>query len=72
MDGVGRHDKLRQSFALLIPIHSVSTDVKLSSRSSWANLGVEVADDDLEEGMIFPVELLQFHIKCFVFFFVVA
>ena len=49
MDGVGRHDKLGQPFTLLIPFHSVNPDVKLFSRSSWANLGVKITDDELEK-----------------------
>ena len=72
MDGMGRHDKLRQPFTLLIPLRSVSSDVKFFSRSSWSDLSVEITDDDLEEGMIFLVELLQFHIEGFELILVVA
>ncbi|XGW08044.1 hypothetical protein V3C99_010846 [Haemonchus contortus] len=72
MDGVGRHDKLGQPFTLLIPFHSVSPDVKLFSRSSGANLGVKITDDDLEESVVFSVEPLQIHIKRFQLLFFVA
>ncbi|VDO39170.1 unnamed protein product [Haemonchus placei] len=49
MDGVGRDDGLGQPFTLLIPFYSVSPDVELFIRSSGADLGVEITDDDLEE-----------------------
>ncbi|VDO89839.1 unnamed protein product [Haemonchus placei] len=49
MGGVGRHDELGQLFTLLITSHSVSPDVEHFSRSSEANLDVEITDDDLEK-----------------------
>ncbi|VDO24855.1 unnamed protein product [Haemonchus placei] len=43
-----------------------------TSRSSRANLGVKITDDDLEESVIFSVEPLQIHIEHFELFFFVA
>ena len=48
---------------MLFPIQSASPDVKFFRHSSGSNVSVEVVYDDLEEGVVFSVELLQFHIE---------
>ncbi|ETN80552.1 variant SH3 domain protein [Necator americanus] len=59
MDGLSRHDELGEPLPLVVPWEAVDRDVKFLRRSSWANFGVEIANYDLGEGMIFSVELLQ-------------
>ncbi|ETN78768.1 hypothetical protein NECAME_10156 [Necator americanus] len=71
MDGLSRHDELGKPLSLLTPLKAVDPDVEFSRRSTWANFGVDVANYDYVEGMIFSVEF-QIHIENFDFFFIVA
>ena len=41
VEGVGQHDKLRQSSSLLIPLHSMSSNVKFFSRFSGSILALK-------------------------------
>uniref|UniRef100_A0A0K0CX73 Uncharacterized protein n=1 Tax=Angiostrongylus cantonensis TaxID=6313 RepID=A0A0K0CX73_ANGCA len=70
--GPGRHDKLRQPLTLSVPFYSVGPNVTFLRRSSWSDLGIEIFNDDLEECMVFSVELFQVRIERFYFLFVIV
>ncbi|VDL65484.1 unnamed protein product [Nippostrongylus brasiliensis] len=53
MDGVPRHDELRQPFTLFVPLQTMDAGMKLFRRPYRPDLRVEISDDDLVEGMIF-------------------
>ena len=72
MDGVRLHDELRQPFTLFVPLQTMDADMKLFRRPSRPDLRVKISDDDLVEGMIFLLELLQLHVECLDFFVIVV
>ncbi|KAK6733459.1 hypothetical protein RB195_017294 [Necator americanus] len=67
MYGHSRHDKLGEPLPLFVLLYAVDPDVKFLGRSSGANLGVKITNNDLVENIVFSVELLQLHIESFDF-----
>ncbi|VDM61664.1 unnamed protein product [Angiostrongylus costaricensis] len=70
MEGLYRHEKLRQMLNLLVPFKLVDPNVTFFKRSPGSNLIAEISN--IEECVVFSEELPRVHSKHFDFVFVTA